>query len=500
MKYLSYQLFLEEPLRIVELDASKEGEWDTLSYIPGSTIRGAVLNKLSDVMQDPMKKRMLLSDKYMFLNAYPLWNKKVFYPSVKGFYEGKIADGNLQNVLCEEKPQEGFKRAGLGMFCHIEGDTIFYGNVAKKDVLGIHVEQKNIFRSLALEAHQRFQGYILVADELEEEEILAALGQKTIRLGSGKTSGYGKCRIENIGHSEPEHLVIKQEKLKEVFMVLCSNMSMKNKEGEVCGVDTEGLAKLLDIDKVTVEKASTSIVKMSGVNRTWGCRTPEITMYQAGSVFKLAFSEPVAREKLRQAEESGIGINRQEGCGRICFTDQYLEIRKKELVEQCLEPLEGLDESDRESKKELLKMAARKLAGIQIEEKMLQFIRDDARQLSRKIAKSQYGILLNQTKNLRYTPDKVQDKIERYISHERDKLGRQKGHHLSANGKDELLTLMEQRLLSKNIWEVLKLHGSEVCGFPLDELFSSDEKTIMNLELLQREITYLNRKERGEDV
>ena len=103
MKYLSYQLFLEEPLRIVELDASKEGEWDTLSYIPGSTIRGAVLNKLSDVMQDPIKKRMLLSDKYMFLNAYPLWNKKVFCPSVKGFYEGKIADGNLQNVLCEEK-------------------------------------------------------------------------------------------------------------------------------------------------------------------------------------------------------------------------------------------------------------------------------------------------------------------------------------------------------------------------------------------------------------
>lgn len=500
MKYLSYQLFLEEPLRVVELDASKEGEWDTLSYIPGSTIRGAILNKLSDAMQNPEKKRMLLWDKCIFLNAYPVWNETVFYPSVKGFYEGKLADGTLQNVLWEEKPQEGFKRAGLGTFCHIDGDTVFYGNVAKKDVLGIHVEQKNIFRSLALEAHQRFQGYILVADELEEAEILSVLGQKTIRFGSGKTSGYGKCRIEHVGESQPEHLVIEQEKLQEAVMVLCSNTVMRNSEGEICGIDTEALAELLGIDKVTVDKASTSVVKMSGVNRTWGCRTPEIIMYQAGSVFKLLFSEPVSRERLRQIEDSGIGINKQEGCGRICFTDQYSEIKKKELVEQYLEPLEGLDENDQESKKELLKMTARKLAGKQIEENMLHFIRDDAMQFSRKISKSQYGILLTQTKNLRYTPDKVQDKIESYIAHERDKLERQKGQHLSDNGKSELLDLLEEKLLLKNIWEILNLQEHKVCGFALDDLFSQEEKTIMNLELLQREITYLNRRERGEDV
>lgn len=237
MKYLSYQLFLEEPLRVVELDASKEGEWDTLSYIPGSTIRGAILNKLFDTMQNPEKKRMLLSVKCMFLNAYPVWNKTVFYPSVKGFYEGKLADGTLQNVLWEEKPQEGFKRAGLGTFCHIEGDTVFYGNVEKKDVLGIHVEQKNIFRSLALEAHQRFQGYILVADDLDERKILSVLSQKIIRLGSGKTSGYGKCRIENIGNSQPERLVLEQDELQEVVMILCSNTSMRNSEGEICGID-----------------------------------------------------------------------------------------------------------------------------------------------------------------------------------------------------------------------------------------------------------------------
>lgn len=500
MKYLSYQLFLEEPLRVVELAASKEGEWDTLSYIPGSTIRGAILNKLSDAMQNPEKKRMILSEKCMFLNAYPVWNDKIYYPSVKGFYEGKLADGNLQNVLCEESPREGFKRAGLGTFCHIDGETVFYGDVAKKDVLGIHVEQKNIFRSLVLEAHQRFQGHILMADELEEAEVLSVLEQKIIRLGSGRTSGYGKCRIENIGNGQPEQLVLEKEELEEVFMVLYSNTSMRNKEGEICGIVEDELAELCGIGKVTVDKAFTSIVKMSGVNRTWGCRTPEITMYQAGSVFKLLFSEPVSRERLRQIEESGIGINRQEGCGRICFTDQYFKIKKKEPVAQRLEPLTGLDESDPKEKKELLKMTARKLVRKQIEEKMLYFIRDDASQLSRKISKSQYGILLTQTKNLRYTPDKVKDKIERYLTHEKVKLDRQKGQHLSDNGKRELLTLMEERLLLKNIWEVLNLQGREVCGFAPDDLFSREEKTVMNLELLQREITYINRKERGEDV
>lgn len=500
MKYLSYQLFLEEPLRIVELDASKDGEWDTLSYIPGSTIRGAFLNKLSDTLQDPVKKRLLLSEKCKFLNAYPVWNGKVFYPSVKGFYEGKLADGNLQNVLCGKSPQEGFKRAGLGTFCHIDGDTVFYGSVAKKDVLGIHVEQKNIFRSLALEAHQRFQGYILLADELDETEILPALEQKIVRLGSGKTSGYGKCRIENIGGSQPESLVLEKEELKEVFMVLQSNASMRNREGEICGIDKKGLEDLLGIGEVTVEKASTSVVRMSGVNRTWGCRTPEITMYQAGSVFKLLFSEPVSRERLRQVEESGIGVNQQEGCGRICFTDRYSEIKRKELVEQHLEPLAGLDVSDPGEKKELLKMTARKLAGNRIEHEMLCFIKSDAETLSKDISKSQYGILLTQTKNLRYTPEKAKDKIERYISHEEEKLKKQKGQHLSENGKRELLDLMKNRLLSANIWKTLNLQGREVCGFALDDLFSREEQTIMNLELLQREITYLNRRERGEDV
>ena len=223
-------------------------------------------------------------------------------------------------------------------------------------------------------------------------------------------------------------------------------------------------------------------------------------MYQAGSVFKLILSEPVSRERLRQIEESGIGINRQEGCGRICFTDQYSKIKKKEAVEQGLEPLAGLDENDQDSKKELLKMTAKKLARNQIDQEMLRFIRDDAKNLSRKISKSQYGILLTQAKNLRYTPDKVQEKIQRYIAHEEEKLKKQKGQHLSDNGKSELLKIMKDRLLSQNILKVLKMQGNKVCGLELDKLFSPEEKTIMNLELLQREITYVNRRERGEDV
>lgn len=500
MKYLSYQLFLEEPLRVVELDASKEGEWDTLSYIPGSSIRGAVLNKLSASLQNQEKKRMLLSEQCMFLNAYPVWNDKVYYPSVKGFYESKLADGNLQNVLCGENPKEGYKRAGLGTFCRIDGETISYGKVTKKDVLGIHVEQKNIFRSLALEAHQRFQGYILVADELDETEIWAVLEQGTIRLGSGKTSGYGKCRIEKPDRTQPEHLELEQEQIKEVFMVLRSNTSMRNKEGEICGLDTKALADLLKVESVTIDKAATSIVRMCGVNRTWGCRTPEITMYQAGSVFKLVLSEQVNRERLYQIEEIGIGVNRQEGCGRVCFTDQYSKIRKKEPVEQKLEALAGLDENNPESREALLKMTARKLAKNQIDQTMLSFIKEDAECLSRKISKSQYGILLTFAKNLRYTPKQVQEKIQRYIDHEWNKVEKQKKHHLSDNGKRELLDLMEARILSQDIWEILKLGKRTACGYDFDDLFSEEEKIIMKLELLQREIIYINRKKRGEDA
>ena len=100
MKYLKYILKNIEPLRIADDSISQSGQAVTLRYIPGTTMKGYVINSL--VNNNPAvfeeNKRELFSDKVCFLNAYPYEDEKELIPSPKGFYEDKTGSNDKKEI------------------------------------------------------------------------------------------------------------------------------------------------------------------------------------------------------------------------------------------------------------------------------------------------------------------------------------------------------------------------------------------------------------------
>ncbi len=71
--YIRYIIENIEPVRIADDSMSQSGQTSTLRHIPGSSIRGLIINKLAEKMTEAEFdniKTSFLSDSVRFLNAY----------------------------------------------------------------------------------------------------------------------------------------------------------------------------------------------------------------------------------------------------------------------------------------------------------------------------------------------------------------------------------------------------------------------------------------------
>ena len=173
-RYLSLKIENIEPIRISDDSTSQRGQTDTLSYIPGSVLRGIALHGIQDRKDFSTWKRLLLSDEVRFLNAYPMIYHEdeecPLLPAMKGFQEQKAEAGeNLQKakkkkivseIFDEKNLEEGMKRAYLGTYCYPEKDTVYYMSPAYGADLNVNTKKKqdNLFRSQYLQKGQTFPG------------------------------------------------------------------------------------------------------------------------------------------------------------------------------------------------------------------------------------------------------------------------------------------------------------------------------------------------------
>lgn len=501
-RYIAYEIENIQPILIANLDISKSGEIETLQYLPGSTLRGMVIANLKKKMEDEAAKQKILT-KAIFYNGYPMEGEQELLPSPKGFYENKQQDGTLKNIVADTSTDiEGCKRAALGRFCKLEGDTVCYTSVEQEDILNIAVKDKNIFRKNMLSAGQRFRSYIAVEKEEEElyEWLTEALNTQVCYIGSSRTSGFGKCEIHSIGEVAPyKNFAAVTEKQKEVYLYLASNMSMRNAQGEICGIDLKALAGLLKVEKLALEAASTSVCKMSGVNRTWGCRTPEIVMYEAGSVFKLKSEQEITPEAMKEVCQNGIGVKREEGCGQVLFLRDYAGLNKKNELLYEIEKVNADTILLEEEKEEQLKFVAKEIAKQRIEKAIESYIANGGKKDKeniKKIPKSQRGIMLNYAKYAHVEGIASVARIEKYLEHEKEKLERNKKQS-DNKGKRLALEYLE-KIMALDIFDELDLDkNAKICEFFLSELFTMEELQAYKMELLERVITFENRRERG---
>ena len=344
---IRYRLRAETPLIITDLSRSRGNNWETRGLIPGSSIRGMVLSELS--RRDPdwfqAHRRELLSSGVRFSDAVPSVDGLEAIPSIQGFYENK-EETDFQSVLKTGNITPGYKRAGLGSFCALEGDTVRFWSARTGGVTRIqrnvaNGEDTHPFQTRHLEAGQAFTGYITL-DRPALCEKISEVFAGTVWLGADRYEGYGKCEVTALeGVDAPGWIAAygcrsQADVGTTLYLLALSPLTMLGPDGEPRGLDLPELGRQLKVNEVKSELCATSVTEYGGYNRTWQCREPAVPMYDRGSIFKLNCDQAPSLDALWALERTGLGIRTAEGFGQVLFLRPALfeGLRRKEPVKK----------------------------------------------------------------------------------------------------------------------------------------------------------------------
>lgn len=344
-KCIRYQLRTETPVLISNLSRSGGNSYETRGLIPGAAVRGMVVSELAS--RDPdwfeANRTALLSEKTHFLDAVPRKGDLPVLPSLIGFYEDK-QQTQFVSVLRNPDGIEGLKRAGIGSFCGLDGDTIRYWKSSTGGTTRIQRgkdgEDSKPFQVRYLNAGQLFEGYIVLEDPTLAEKISEILSGD-IWVGADRYEGYGKCQVVSLGAvEEPDWIPAYGYKnageiTEKLCMVAVSPLAMIDNFGNPCGISEKELAERLGVKKVTIDICATTTAEFGGYNRTWKCREPALLMYDRGSVFFLTCDRAPDLGKIREIERAGLGVRAAEGYGQVLFLqpEKYNCLTKKQEVE-----------------------------------------------------------------------------------------------------------------------------------------------------------------------
>lgn len=522
MRYLELELCTMAPLRISNDDTSQHGQSNTLWYIPGSTIRGLVIHALCQ--EGPAFeaiKKPLFSDKIHFLNMYlkqkdlekdlekNLKRDLEFIPALKGFYEDKKAcEGvkSIENVVVKGKVSAGTKRASLGHYHYPKGDCILCRKVDLGETPNINrgrEGERTVFRNQYICQGQYFYGYITFDDSVEEKiiEKIKHVFSGVIYLGSNRSSGYGACACvePEVKKGIPYAWLRTKADRNRFYLVLLSNMTMRNRYGQICGLDLDILAEKLGCGQLEKVRCAASVMDVMGYNRSWKGSVPSAVMYEAGSVFclKTLGGEKISAERFAALEEEGLGIRRNEGFGQILFFDDYEKLNSRQWIEktevQAKEKGGVLVTCEEEP--EDIHIAARGLFTRRLEREMERYIVEHPLRLN-EISNSKLGIVQSLCLELQYVPGEAKKCLEDYIRHSEEKDARKTIY--SQSERQDALHSYVRMMLEKDLLDILGMSAEkrQAFGLKIFEVLSEEDFMRRKLQLMIRQIRYANREAR----
>ena len=529
--YYKYTIQALTPIRIADNASSQSGQTDTLTFIPGSTIRGLFISSLASAQKLDSYKKALFTDQVCFLNAYLTTGEHTLIPSPKGFYEDKkISKGEkkVENVVIAGKFTEGHKRASLGRYCYIaaskneaSNDCIYYYSVDTGSDLKINIknqqefetdkanvseetaakdnstepaksEKQSLFRSEYMSAEQYFQGYIRLSDnESLNQEIKQLLAEdKIIYLGNGRSAGLGKVRIFNTEtiDSIPYQADIQSES-NECYMMLLSDTVMRDEEGEYTGLNLTELETKLGVTNLKVSYASTSVRNVKGYNSKLGAPLPSVVMYSAGSVFHLSYTGTISKEAMKKVCDEGIGVRKNEGFGRVMFPVAYEKISCKKSVTYAYHSNNVTNDKITLTAEDLecLKIAAKGYFHRNLDEAMKLYV-ISYRLKTGGVSDSQLGTFRSILTKFRYEPDQAKENLKAFFDHAKDKSSKQKIHKDRATYtglEKEFYRIMETPLITTLATSETPIaKDNTVMGVPIRDFFSEEEENLYKLKLL----------------
>lgn len=510
--FIQYEIHNLQPLRISNDGSSQEGQTETIKYIQGGSIRGVVVHSFVDQNQlDEKLKQILLSESTIFTNAYPIVDNEVLLPAPRGFYQEKKHPVKLENSFKKMEFPKGYKRADLGDFIKISGQTIQGYRVPTGERLNIEVHQKQtekkIFRVQYIKANLKFRGSIMVDQKGVADQIIERLSGKTIYIGGNKSTGFGMCKMIKMELSDQSPYELYRAKTFEratVRMMLLSNLAMRDhKNGEVVGLDCEQLGVLLGVEALEIEKSAASMVLHHGFNRTWGCRTPSIPMYAPGSIFQFHFEGQISLESILTIYKYGLGIRRNEGCGQVLFLDQEVfdAITEKQAI-QLIDPMKAKSNEPTPISPDdqvVLTITAKRHLDNKIERSKERYLSDAAnvKKITGGLSNRNIGMIADSIASIKYQFDPEIDSLNGYFEYLLAK-GR-----LSDEGEESIRRM--KSVLVSPLEELFPDIGRSVMSIPIDQLFEQNKKgqnpevIRHGLDLLERCLKLHNRKGKGDN-
>lgn len=368
---LCYRVKLTEPVRVTSRTDSHDTFLACQSHIPGSAIRGAVLNILSKSEPEWFEnnKKYLLKQ-LCFGNILPDNGREnaAVIPTPKGFYADKLG-GKFYHLLIRGDVEPNTKRAKLGSFAVLDIEKGEVDSWSPKTGENTRINLKlqkstetntgGMFQTGWLEEGQTASGMVIlpVNAPADVKEKVGTVLSGEIRFGASVHSGLGLCEVMERKWVEtpPEQTAYGYQNGDSIpntlYLILLSPMALVNEFGEPCGISTELLSEKLGV-KVIDLMCSTSVTERQGFNRTLGTRLPVSMMYDSGSTIRLTCETAPAPEAVRALEQNGLGIRREEGFGRVVFLKNLDKITSKTPSKQ--KPLKEMTEKQKKDRERVV--------------------------------------------------------------------------------------------------------------------------------------------------
>ena len=336
---------LTEPTILTDGSSDSAGGHETLLYITGSSVLGAMVGALgiSPTDSNDLFSRMFLSPHTRFLNAYPVTSG----PDGKGrrtlprpltFKQGKTDASRVIDGL----DSTGAPRTIGDLRIHFKGTsdnpksgkaTFILDTTPGNDWSPHRTEQVHVGIDRTTRAAQKgvlftyesmprgivFRSAIITDDEDVASRLRKELGCKlTLRIGRSRSAGYGSAvaslvEVANKDNWRETESPVCKPASRTVLTLLSDYLPFL--ESSPSNALCAELAAHLGISPESIQPRATATRIVRGFRGVWGLPRPARTALAKGSVFVIECS--IGSQKSDAILRSGIGARTNEGFGRF---------------------------------------------------------------------------------------------------------------------------------------------------------------------------------------
>lgn len=340
-----YRLHVVEPIKVG--GGGSQNNTESLSYIPGSMMRGTLISSLNKAIGGSQLDSVLcgarFSDATLVADGRPLFTCPPIYYATKherreAQRTGKNLTANIRIPVSNENmgyPEIGEQSIGKGQYAST-ANGLSLCNVRK--IANVHIaveredadDEQRMYRYEAIAPGQIYEGVIRCATSDIANLIVQALSDKTIYVGGSRGTGYGRCEVLCISRTnqigEAQRLGLRRKTDSNILTIYAlSNLLLLGKDGQETGeIDPTFLASALGISDVRLLRSNVTIHYATGYNHKWRAGQVQRSAVAAGSIYYYTYTGTMQEDKAAALEERGIGLRREDGYGNILVSPDFL--------------------------------------------------------------------------------------------------------------------------------------------------------------------------------